>query len=99
MGNSSPPPTLPQYELWQQCPRMQKSRYTQQYQQMLKTLRRVRKRAGFTQIEAAAAFDAHASFISKCETGERRIDVVELAEFCRLYGVSLADFLAEAELE
>ena len=25
------------------------------------------------------------SFVSKCETGERKVDVVELEEFARLY--------------
>jgi hypothetical protein len=50
-------------------------------------------------MQVGAAFGAHASFISKCESGERRIDVVELAEFCRLYKVSLAKFLSAAGFE
>jgi hypothetical protein len=36
--------------------------------------------------------------VSKCESGERRVDVVELAQFCRAYGVSLIDFLRDARL-
>ena len=39
------------------------------------------------------------SFVSKVEKGERRIDVVELADFCRLYGVRLSAFLKRAGLE
>ena len=52
-----------------------------------------------TQTEVAKKFGAHASFVSKCETGERRIDVVELAEFCRLYGVTVSELLSNAGLE
>jgi hypothetical protein len=32
------------------------------------------------------------SFVSKCESGERRVDVVELQEFARLYGKPLSFF-------
>jgi hypothetical protein len=31
--------------------------------------------------------------ISKCESGERRVDVVELRDFARAYGKKLSDFL------
>jgi hypothetical protein len=44
----------------------------------------------------AKHFGAHASFVSKVESGERRLDVVELADFCRLYGVRLAAFLKKS---
>ena len=33
------------------------------------------------------------------DVGERRIDVIELAEFCRLYGISLGSFLVSAGLD
>lgn len=78
---------------------MDKSRYTQRYQQMLTALRAARKLAGLTQTQVGKKFRAHASFVSKIESGERRIDVVELAEFCRVYKVSLTDFLKTASLE
>jgi hypothetical protein len=32
------------------------------------------------------------SFLSKCESGERRVDFVELREFARVYGVPLKFF-------
>ena len=78
---------------------MEKSRHSKKYEQFLAALRQARKDAGLTQTEVAAHFGAHASFVSKCETGERRVDVVELAEFCRLYGVKLSSFLRNAGLE
>jgi hypothetical protein len=33
------------------------------------------------------------SFVSKCESGERRVDVVELQDFARLYGKPLDFFV------
>jgi len=77
---------------------MKKARYSTQYARLLKELRRARKKVGLTQTEVAKHFDTHASFVSKIETGERRVDVVELAEFCRLYGAKLTDVLKEARI-
>ncbi|HZZ26690.1 MAG TPA: helix-turn-helix transcriptional regulator [Pirellulales bacterium] len=78
---------------------MSKSRYTTRYDQMLVALRAARKSARLTQVQVAKQFDAHASFVSKIESGERRLDVVELADFCRLYGIRLSTFLRQAGLE
>ena len=78
---------------------MRKSRFSKQYETLLRMLRQVRKEAGMTQTDVARRFGAHASFVSKCESGERRIDVVELAEFCRVYKIPLTDFLARVGLE
>lgn len=78
---------------------MKKSRHSKKYADVLHVLRETRKEAGITQVEVAQKFGAHASFISKVESGERRIDVVELAEFCRHYGISLRDFLKRAGLD
>jgi transcriptional regulator with XRE-family HTH domain len=65
----------------------------------LRVLRTARQEAGLTQVQVAKHFHTHASFVSKVESGERRIDVIELADFCDLYGVRLASFLRKAGLE
>jgi transcriptional regulator with XRE-family HTH domain len=78
---------------------MKKSQFSEKYTRLLKTLREARRAAGLTQVVAAKHFGAHASFISKIEAGERRIDVVELAALCRLYGTNLADFLKRAGID
>lgn len=77
---------------------MKKSRYTQKYSQLLKALKEARIESGLTQTKVGKKFGAHASFVSKCESGERRIDVIELAAFCRIYKISLSDFLEQIEL-
>jgi transcriptional regulator with XRE-family HTH domain len=77
---------------------MKKARHTRRYQRLLGILREVRKEAGLTQHEVAAKFGAHASFVSKCESGERRVDVVELADFCRVCGTTIEDVLRRADI-
>jgi transcriptional regulator with XRE-family HTH domain len=78
---------------------MPKSRHTIRYERLLQALRAARKDAELTQTEVAKHFQSHASFVSKVESGERRLDVVELADFCRLYRVRLAAFLKKAGIE
>jgi Helix-turn-helix len=45
------------------------------------------------QDDAARALRKPQSFISKCESGERRVDFIELIEFARLYNKGLSFFL------
>ena len=66
---------------------------------MLRALRAARLEAGLTQTDVAKRFGAHASFVSKCESGERRIDVIELSLFCQLYKVTVSDFLRSIGLD
>ena len=69
------------------------SPYSARYQQFLARLRRARLEAEFTQSQVARKLRRHQSFVSKSETGERRLDAVEFADFARLYGKPLDFFL------
>jgi transcriptional regulator with XRE-family HTH domain len=63
-----------------------------EYATFLRALRSARKAAGVTQTELAARIGETQSFVSKCERGERRLDVIELRTFCRAFGLSLTAF-------
>lgn len=78
---------------------MEKRKHSKAYSRLLRVLVDARKKAGLTQVEVAAAFGAHPPFIWKSEAGERRIDVVEFAELCRVYGVKPSAILKAAGLE
>lgn len=67
--------------------------YRQKYQEMLLRLKLERERAGFTQQQVADTIGKPQSYVSKCEAGERRIDVIELLEFVQLYKVDLRDIV------
>jgi transcriptional regulator with XRE-family HTH domain len=49
--------------------------------------------AGLSQEEAAAKLGVYQKYISKVETGERRIDPIELQELAELYGKTVGWFL------
>lgn len=70
-----------------------KSTHSARYRLLLKRLREARVRAGLTQVQAARALRRPQSFVSKCESGERRIDVIELDDFARLYRKTILFFL------
>jgi transcriptional regulator with XRE-family HTH domain len=61
------------------------------YDAILKRLIDAREEAGLNQREVSEKLGFSHSFLSKCETGERRIDVMELLQLAELYGKS-ADF-------
>jgi transcriptional regulator with XRE-family HTH domain len=64
------------------------------YQNMCRRLKEARRRSGLTQAEAAGALGQPQNFVSKCETGERRIDPIELADFMALYGTTFDALVA-----
>ncbi len=70
-----------------------RSVHSSRYRAFLKRLRQARLDAGLTQIQAAAALRRPQSFVSKCESGERRVDVIELEDFARVYRKALTYFL------
>jgi transcriptional regulator with XRE-family HTH domain len=61
-------------------------------------LKKAREAAGLTQAQVAERLQLYASFVSKVESGERRLDVVELAELCEAYNTTLVAVLREAGL-
>jgi transcriptional regulator with XRE-family HTH domain len=65
-----------------------KSITSREYAVLLREFRDARKRAGVTQIELAERVGESQSFVSKCERGERRLDAIELREFCRAIGIT-----------
>ena len=60
-------------------------------------LREAREKAGLTQVQLARKIGETQTFVSKCERGERRVDVIELRTFCQAFGLSLKQFVAVLE--
>lgn len=76
---------------------MDKSIHSREYETFLNVLRRVRRETSLTQDELARQLGQTQSFVSKCERGERRIDIVELRAFCRVLGMPLGEFVQLVE--
>lgn len=76
---------------------MKKAIHSTQQKQLQRLLRRIRQDAELTQRELAERLEVPQSVVSKYETGERRLDLVELKQVCEAVDVSLSDFVRHFE--
>lgn len=60
-------------------------------------LRELREALGLSQDEVAEKLNKTQSYVSRCETGNRRLDVFELEAFAKLYGKSISYFLTSVK--
>lgn len=67
--------------------------YSVRYRAFLTRLRDARLEAGLTQTEVAQKLNQPQSYVSRCESGERRVDVVELTDFAMIYKKPLTYFV------
>lgn len=77
--------------------RVRKSIYTEQHKALITLLRELRIEAGLTQTELATRVGRDQTFVSKYESGERRLDLLELREICQAVGISLVKFIQQLE--
>ena len=62
-----------------------------------KCLKEIRIGAGLSQVELSKKLGKPQSFVSKYESGERRLDILELRKVCESLGVSLVEFVKKLE--
>ena len=65
----------------------------------LMLVRQMRLDAGLRQADLASKLGEPQSFVSRYESGERRLDVLELRQICAVLGISLTNFIARLEGE
>ena len=70
-----------------------KSIYSGEYQKLVEKLKQARLSAGLTQKEVARKLGKPQSFVSKVESGERRLDAIELKFLAELYRVKMSTLL------
>lgn len=78
---------------------MEKSIYTLQQDLLIGLLRQIRIEKNLTQTDLAKKLGQNQSFVSKYESGERRLDLIELKLICNKLGISLIDFVKRFEVE
>jgi len=71
--------------------------YSDRQRLLVALLRELREEAGLRQVDVAEALDVHQSYVSKYESGDRRLDLVELHDIVQVLGVSLADLVDRFE--
>lgn len=57
----------------------------------------IRQEAGLDQTTVAKAVGKGQSFVSRYESGERRLDILELRAVCQACGITLARFVKRLE--
>ena len=70
--------------------------HEKEYRLLLGRLIQARLDAGMTQVEVAQKLGKPQSFVSRSETGVRRIDAIELKAFAAIYGLSF-DYFVEGD--
>jgi transcriptional regulator with XRE-family HTH domain len=76
---------------------VKKSLHTTEQKILLELLYQLRVSSGLTQKELAILLEAPQSFISKIESGERRMDIIELRWLLTKLNINLPDFVTEFE--
>jgi len=72
--------------------RVSKSIFTAEYAIFRDLLRELRTGKGLTQDQLSSRLGMPQSYVSKYETGERRLDFVEVRVICKSMGTTLTDF-------
>jgi len=72
---------------------MSKSIFTKDYKEIINRLKQARIDAGLSQQAVAAQLGKPQSYVSKIESGERRLDVVEIKKFAEIYKKDISYFI------
>jgi len=65
---------------------------------LLDLLRELRNQKGLTQGKLGKAIGTKQAFVSKYETGERRLDFLDLVAICEALGISIVRFAEKFEV-
>lgn len=76
---------------------MDKSIHSAQYTSFLTLLKAARIERNITQVQLAERLQETQVFVSKCERGERRLDIIETMRWCQALGISLAELAQQLE--
>lgn len=72
---------------------MDKTIYSKDHEFLVEQLKKARKEAGLDQADVAKLLGTTQSYVSKIESGQRRIDVFQLRKFARIYKKDLSFFI------
>lgn len=76
---------------------MKSTKEKRQYAYFLKELKQARLDAGMSQEQLALALGQLQTFISKCESGARRLDIIEARSWVLALGLDFHGFLDTVE--
>ncbi|MBU2530022.1 MAG: helix-turn-helix transcriptional regulator [Elusimicrobia bacterium] len=72
---------------------MSKTLYSKEHKDLVEKLKKARIELGLDQKQVAKLLNKTQSYISKIESGQRRIDVLKLKELAKIYKKSIDFFI------
>ena len=72
---------------------MAKSIFSRDHKLLIQKLKKARDDSGLEQQDVARLLRKTQSYVSKIESGQRRIDIIQLKEFAKIYKKDLSFFL------
>jgi transcriptional regulator with XRE-family HTH domain len=76
---------------------MDKSIHNSSYKAVMNLLRNKRIERSITQEKMAELLEISQATLSKIETCERRLDIIELRQFCSVLNIPFVDFITEIQ--
>ncbi len=67
--------------------------YSKEHRALVERLKKAQKEAGLNQEEVAKVLGVTQSYVSKIESGQRRIDIIQLKKFAKIYKKKIDYFL------
>ena len=72
---------------------MAKTIYSKEHKYIVKQLKKARQEAGLDQLEVVKRLGRSQSYLSKIESGQRKIDVIQMKKFAKLYNKDINFFI------
>jgi len=72
---------------------MDKTIFSEGHKALVDKLIKARKETSLRQQDVAKLLDKTQSYVSKIEAGQRRIDIIQLKEFAKIYKKNLSYFI------
>jgi transcriptional regulator with XRE-family HTH domain len=72
---------------------MEKTIYSKDHLLIIERLKQARVQADLDQTEVAKLLGKSQSYISKIEAGQRKIDIIQLKDFAKIYKKNLSFFI------
>lgn len=69
--------------------------HTPEYEQFLELLKQQRLDTGVSQVELSKRLGQTQQYVSRCEVGERRLDLIEFYQWCEALGVDAIAFFED----
>lgn len=76
---------------------MTRSVFTEKYKFVRHFLAEAREKKGYSQRELSKELKMVSSFVNKYESGERRLDIVEVVELCKLLDVDACHLVRDLQ--